>query len=234
MIVFGSASHVFFVSERNRQVTEHQLLYKFPLFTIIRNPINVQAPSPRPYYKDTLIKLACVARFEADFKGQDLLINILSEPKWRERNWILNLYGSGPDEKYIRGLVSQSGLEDKIIFNGPQNNIEQIWNENQLLVLPSFAEGTPISLVEAFACGKVVVTTNVGGNSEWIVNGFNGYIADYPEKKSFDNTLEKCWQEQSKWPEIGMNAYNTFKKSYSEDPIVSFFNILQKQVLKFA
>jgi glycosyltransferase involved in cell wall biosynthesis len=223
--VFSNASKVFFVSERNRIVTERQLCLKLTNSAVINNPVNsdssdiIEYP---PYTTTTLF--AQVARLECNFKGQDILLQVLSSPKWQARDWHLNLYGKGPDEDYIRNVVKFYNLEEKVSFCGHVNSVKGIWEVNHILLLPSLREGSPLALAEAMLCGRTAVVTDVGGNTELIEENKNGYIADGANFTSFDKAMERAWENRDKWRELGINAHTTITSKIDPNPEKTLLN----------
>jgi len=84
-----------------------------------------------------------------------------------EDAWLV-LVGDGPEAEALRQIVSESGLEDRVIFAGvrPNELIPKWLNAADVFVLASHAEGLPNVLLEAMACGLPVVATKVGGAEE--------------------------------------------------------------------
>ena len=54
------------------------------------------------------------------------------------------------------------------MFAGYQSDVRAIWAREQLLVMSSRDEGTPLALVEAMLCGRSAIVSDVGGNQEWV------------------------------------------------------------------
>ena len=103
-----------------------------------------------------------------------MLLQVLGLPHWRERKVRLSLIGTGPNERILRRMVEQLGLNN-VEFAGQQNNIEEIWSKHHALVMPSRFEGMPLTVVEAMLCGRPCIVTDVGGNKELIRDGINGF-----------------------------------------------------------
>jgi glycosyltransferase involved in cell wall biosynthesis len=92
-------------------------------------------------------------------------------------------------------------------MEGSASDIRRVWSLNHILVMPSLNEGMPLSVVEAMLCGRPVVTTDVGGNTEWITDGEEGFIADGANTRSLDAALEAAWQRRDEWSAIGLKAH---------------------------
>jgi glycosyltransferase involved in cell wall biosynthesis len=80
---------------------------------------------------------------------------------------------------------------DAVRFTGylDQENVAAILRESDALVLPSFAEGVPVVLMEAMASGKPVVATQVGGVSELVEDGVSGFVVPPGDPESLAGAI---------------------------------------------
>jgi L-malate glycosyltransferase len=201
------ARNVAFVSERNLRVAERQTARFLPNASVVRNPVNLANFSRVPPPKSDVVKMANVARLDAQCKGQDLLLHALSGESWKHRHWLLRFYGSGDDRSYLERLTAHYNLAGKVEFCGHVSDVRSIWADNHLLVMPSRSEGTPMALVEAMICGRPSVVTDVGGNIEWIDEPSTGFVAEAPSARSLNNALERAWESRQRWELIGQRAH---------------------------
>ena len=228
--IFSGAQGLCFVSERNREVTRRQLGLPLSSSTVIFAPLNIDGFQPIAYPSVAqTYRLACVSRLACNFKGQDVLLQVLSEPQWRNRNWQLSLYGQGIDEQYLRTLINFYQLENKVSLVGHVDNIKQLWAENHLLVMPSIAEGTPCALMEAMVCGRAAVATDVGGNAVFVQNDKTGFLAEAPSSVYLGNALEKAWDQRDRWQKMGEAAYQLAVEKVSRNPGSKLLDYLLKE-----
>jgi L-malate glycosyltransferase len=228
--VFHKSQSVAFVSEHNRKLAEHHLACNLPNSIVVRNPVNLIDNSLVPFPKLSTVSFACVARLEVQFKGQDVLFQVLSDPKWRQRDWQCCLYGSGPDEEYLRSLAKYYKISDRIQFKGHVHEVRSIWAENHILLLPSRGEGTPLSLIEAMLCGRPAVVTDVGGNAEWIEENRTGFIADAPMTRNFNVALERAWLNRDNWNQMGLDSHHHSKSNIEVNPGAAMLSVILKFV----
>ena len=91
----------------------------------------------------------------------------------------MSIYGTGSEHNSLTELVAKYGILD-VEFLGVIPN-EEIPNElskyNIMVSVPSF-DNQPMSILEAFACGLIVISTNVGGIPYMIEDGRNGLLVD--------------------------------------------------------
>ena len=84
--------------------------------------------------------------------------------------------GDGPARPSIEKMVSDRGLQNRIAFLGWRKDIPDILGICDIAVLASHHEGLPITILEAMAVGLPVVTSDVGGCKEAVINGETGFL----------------------------------------------------------
>ena len=76
----------------------------------------------------------------------------------------------------IKETIRKNNLEDDVIFLGKREDVISIMKQIDLVVLPSYSEGLPRTILESFSCSCPVIATNVAGASEIITNRKNGIL----------------------------------------------------------
>ncbi|MDP4285487.1 MAG: glycosyltransferase family 4 protein [Bacteroidota bacterium] len=210
-----------FVAQRNLNNAERMLATGFNNASVIYNPPNLKDRTIVPYHIGEYPEFACVARLESDIKGQDILLQVFSQKAWKGRKWKLNLYGDGYSKKYLLELIGLYGLENHVFLKDEVNDIREVWRENQLLILSSFSEGTPLALTEAMYCGRTAVVTNVGGCSE--ILGANGFIAEVASVERLGNALENAWINQLSWQMMGQACAERINEIFINEPYLQLW-----------
>ncbi|MDB5116422.1 MAG: glycosyl transferase group 1 [Mucilaginibacter sp.] len=201
--VLKAAKACYFVSKHNLRLTEEQFGRRLPNGHVIFNPLKIGKIQPYPDTRDG-IKLACVGRLFVLDKGQDILIRILSNKKWRDRPVTVTFVGSGIDEAAIKEMAVLLNVNN-ISFTGQVQDMDTLWKQCHALILPSRSEGLPLSMVEAMAAGRIVIISKVGGNTELIeenVTAFSGF----PNEDDFDEAMERAWNQRDNWETLGKEA----------------------------
>ena len=211
---YRRATAVLFISERSCETAERQLCTSIPNAAIVRNPVNLRDTGRLAFPAMERVQMATVGNLVVSHKGQDVLLDVLRSPKWRSRQWTLNIYGQGPDSGYLKELVQFYQLGDRVLLFGQVNDIRQLWRDNHLLLMPSHMEGMPLAIVEAMLCGRPCVATDVGGVAEWIEDGQSGFIAASSTVHALDGTLERAWEKKDQWEEIGVRAHGRAMQLY--------------------
>lgn len=152
-------------------------------------------------------RLLCLARFDPAYKGQDLLLEALGAPDWRERDWTLTLQGGGTHERLLRRIVAQHAFAEGRVTLAPHSaDISAAFAAADLLVFPSRSEGTPFALVEGLAHGRPAVATAVGGNDELVLEGRTGWVANAVTSEALRAALSRAWVARAAWPAAGHAA----------------------------
>ncbi|WP_197671656.1 glycosyltransferase family 4 protein [Geminocystis sp. NIES-3708] len=215
---YQKSLYSFFVSNHNLKLTQFQLGIKLLLSEVVKNPYQGMISEPLSYPQDEeYLKLACVARLWILDKGQDILLNVLAQDKWRKRNIKVSFFGQGGN---YNGLVDMAKILElkNVDFLGFKQNIIEIWQDHHGLILPSRAEGLPLALVEAMMCGRVSIATSVGGIPELLEDEITGFIAQGACVEAVDSALEKAWQCRYEWEEMGKMASIAARKFISPHP----------------
>lgn len=122
-------------------------------------------------------RLVCVGRL-CEQKGQLLLIDAFSKLAAKGVDFELVLAGDGEMRPEIEALIKQHSLGSKIRITGWISS-QQVREEilaSRAMVLPSFAEGLPVVIMEAMALHRPVLTTYVAGIPELVHHGENGWL----------------------------------------------------------
>ncbi|MCA0446057.1 MAG: glycosyltransferase family 4 protein [Bacteroidetes bacterium] len=228
---FQNSTFCVFVSERNRESARRVLALPLNNSIVLNNPANLTSHDYLSFpvrTQDNPVKMLSVARLEAKVKGQDIIISILGTDRWKDRNWIFEFWGSGPDLEWLKDLVSFYNLNNRVFFRGYSKNIGEIWKDAEILLLCSTGEGKPLALTEAMFCGRPSIVTDVGGNAELITDGISGFVAEAPSINAFSAAMERAWQMKSKWELIGKNANNSINNQFITQPEEKLFEILLK------
>lgn len=90
----------------------------------------------------------------------------------------LMMVGDGPEKEKAERLCEELGIQDKVIFFGNSNEIDQILSYSDLFLLPSQTESFGLAALEAMAWSVPVISSNSGGLPEVNFDGQSGYLSD--------------------------------------------------------
>ena len=138
-------------------------------------------------------RLVCVGRL-CEAKGQLLLVQAVAKLKEKETSLELVLAGDGPMRDEIQDLISELGLQKFISITGWISG--EAVRDNLLaaraLVLPSFAEGLPVVIMEAMALRRPVISTYIAGIPELVRSGRDGWLIPAGSLDELVRVIEYC------------------------------------------
>lgn len=138
-------------------------------------------------------RLVCVGRL-CEAKGQLLLIDAIAQLKQRGVHVDLVLAGDGPMRGEIEKRVREFGLQDRVRITGwiSGDRVREEILAARGMVLPSFAEGLPVVIMEALALRRPVITTYIGGIPELVKAGENGWLIPAGSICALTAAMEDC------------------------------------------
>jgi len=86
--------------------------------------------------------------------------------------------GTGSQEGLLHAMVSEAGLDDRVYFGGftSLQDLPGMYRSADVYVSASHSDGSSVSLMEALACGKPALVSDIPGNREWIQPGVQGWL----------------------------------------------------------
>ncbi|KKN51260.1 hypothetical protein LCGC14_0624600 [marine sediment metagenome] len=127
-------------------------------------------------------------------KGIDLLIKTANLLK--DENVKFVCVGDGPERINFMNLVSNLGLEKKIIFVGNRLDVHNFYNQADVFFLPSRGEGLAGVLMEAMVYKVPIVTSNIAGTTELIKHMENGFLCEVEDYRGYANSIKHLLQDE--------------------------------------
>ncbi len=128
----------------------------------------------------------------ARVKGLPVVLAAVAHLRTRYPEIELALAGDGPDRAALEAGARSLGVADHVRFLGYQSSeqVRALLQETDVFVLPSFAEGVPVVLMEAMASGVPVVTTRVAGVAELVEDGVSGLVVAPGEVDALTDAID--------------------------------------------
>ena len=158
---------------------------------VIPNPVNLECVAQTAPEKRRNAIIA-VGRLNTQ-KNFILLMEGFQEIKSGYSDYIVEIYGQGPEYNNLNKKIHDLHIENNIFLMGIKNNVMQSVNDAKLFVMTSDYEGFPNALVEAMASGLPVISTDfpTGVAKELIKDGVNGYVVPRNDKKELAKAMVK-------------------------------------------
>jgi glycosyltransferase involved in cell wall biosynthesis len=136
-------------------------------------------------------RLVCVGRFCVE-KGHLLLLDATAELVRRGQQVNLVLAGDGELRALVEERIALLGLQNHVRITGwlTAEEVRQEIAAARALVLPSFSEGLPIVILEAFAVARPVISTYIGGIPEAVRDGESGWLIPAGSMEALADAME--------------------------------------------
>lgn len=175
-------------------------------------------------------RLVCVGRL-AEQKGHLILLEAVHQLVSEGMRLKLVLVGDGDLRPQIESLIEQKKLQDHVEITGWATNAEvrQQILDSQAMVLPSFAEGLPVVIMEALALGRPVISTYVAGIPELIENRVCGWLVPPGSVEDLTRAIAKMLQSSQhdlqQMGKIGMERVEKYHNVETEaNKLADLFN----------
>lgn len=166
-------------------------------------------------------------------KGYDMLIPAWEIVHKQHSDWILSIYGNGEQEKELKELICQKGLEQCLYILAPVKNIMEKYLESSFYVMSSRFEGFGMTLIEAMACGIPCISfTCPNGPADIIKNNEDGILVDNGNVNQLAEKIIYLIEHEQERTKMGEKAKENVKR-YMPDIImqkwISLFESLKKE-----
>jgi glycosyltransferase involved in cell wall biosynthesis len=167
-------------------------------------------------------------------KGLEYLIDSLPLLKQNVKIHICSPSGRevAEETKFKIDLLSRVQTNNIYFHEFDNNQWLSFLNDVDIVLLPSIIEGQSLSLLEAMSQKKIVIATNVGGNSEIIINGNNGFLIESKSPKAIVESIDfVCNLNDSVRDNIKNNAIRTVVENFSFSKMINKYIYLYKQAI---
>jgi glycosyltransferase involved in cell wall biosynthesis len=191
-----------------------------------------EAQNRYPLPGDASPILGSIGSFEPR-KGHPVLFEALEElVKSSLPNAHLMMVGDGPDETLLKERVKTLGLERNISFFPFTDEPNYVFERLEITVLPSlYKEGLPNVLLESVSMGVPVVSSNVGGVSEIVIDAETGYMVEPGNKSALADAIKKVWADQNNYQEMKIKARKLIVRQFDKvtqfERFISHFHTLK-------
>ena len=149
--------------------------------------------------------------------------------------------GDGPEREKLQNLAARWGVVDDVRFLGSRDDVPAVLMAADVVLLTSHNEASPVSVLEAMACQRPVLSTQVGSVAESVRHGENGYLTPPNDADRMAQRLIRLFRSPAKIQRLGRNARDWVLKNASvtsmiegyEEMILSIHAAKQKKPYVF-
>lgn len=126
--------------------------------------------------------------------------------------------------------VEQYDREGAVAWIGYQSNMAEVLNGADIVCLPSYREGMPKVLLEAMACGKAIVTTDVPGCREVIVEGEQGFLVPVKDAEALAEKIEYLASDADLRERMGQSSRQRAEHLFGDRQIADQYTVLYRSL----
>ena len=206
------STRIIAVSEAERELGLRNKVGRADRTVTIHNGLGeIPETAPAPAAGDTA-RIVMVGRFEEQ-KDHRLLLDALAE--LRDLDWRLTLVGDGPKKEECAAYTEKRGLAGKVSFPGYVSAVEDGLSAHNIFALVTNWEGFPRSILEAMRNGLPVISSDVGGCRESVLDGVNGRIVARGDRRGLVEALRELITSPERRAEMGRAGFELYRERFN-------------------
>jgi glycosyltransferase involved in cell wall biosynthesis len=165
-------------------------------------------------------------------KGAEYLVKAMQIVAKEHEGVKLRIVGNGPDKPRLKKLAKALQIGEKVIFEGfvPHNEMPAYYQGCDIFCFPTLGEPFGKAVIEAMACAKPVIASNIGGPAEIIRNEETGLLVPPAQPKSLATKINELLDDEKKTKQMGANARKTVIERYSWEKISEIYHELYQSL----
>jgi glycosyltransferase involved in cell wall biosynthesis len=213
--VFRHAATVIVLGQRELKVIPQLLGVDEDRVTVLHNAVADPKPDlDKRQHSGTPCQLLFLGHLSAR-KGVPDLLRALASPTLNRLSWRATLAGGGPIDEF-RNLAKDLGILERVCFPGwlDEAAVSELCTSSDVLVLPSYAEGLAMSVLEGLSHGLAVLTTPVGAHREVIEPEVSGILVPPGDVTALVDALSRVIEDESLRAKLARGARNRFLEAF--------------------
>lgn len=165
-------------------------------------------------------------------KRTDDLIDALVALRGRGVDACLLLVGDGTDRERLELRARELGVARDVFFLGYQKDVARWYAVADAVVLTSVSEGTPVTIIEALAAGRPIVSTNVGGVADVVRDGVDGFLVEVGDTGAMAARLAEIAADPALAKRLGQAGRKRVLRRYAVARLVDDVDRLYRALLE--
>ena len=150
--------------------------------------------------------------------------------------WLLAI---GPEEPEKTDAIDistaeASDIRDRCVFCGQRDDVDELMTAMDIYALPSYREGYPRSAMEASAMSLPVVTSDIRGCREVVIDGATGFLVPVRDAAALERAIEKLIIDEPLRLKMGLEGRRRAESTFNENKVVDIIMEEYKQLLSRA
>ncbi|HEY4797473.1 MAG TPA: glycosyltransferase [Bacteroidia bacterium] len=142
------------------------------------------------------------------------------------------IVGDGEERHNLEVKLRELGLAEIVVFTSWETEIDKVYPGLDIVCMTSFNEGTPVSLIEAQAANKPIVSTNVGGIENVLSRSNSAMLSDVLDKPKYCANLLRVVLNVYQNKEAGNDGWDYVSEIFGYQRLVRDVNVLYSTALK--
>ena len=201
-----------------------EIVHNFAPNYMFTNDVKIKSK----FYKSKILKILYLGNMFPEKGYLNLLDSLKFIDKSILKNIIFNFAGKFYNSKLEIDFLKRLDFYDNVFFHGEVSDKDKLklFQESHVFCIPTqFLEGQPISILEAYASGAFVLSTNSPGISDIFENNENGFSIGNGEPESISIKIEQIYRNLSYCEKIVLQNYENCLKKYKQE---KYFEKLEK------
>jgi glycosyltransferase involved in cell wall biosynthesis len=164
-------------------------------------------------------------------KGIDVLLEAFARPRLRAAPLRLWIAGDGPERAALEARADALGIAPRVSFLGRREDKADLLHACDVLVLPSRAEGLGVAALEAMACGRGVVASQVGGLAEAVVHERTGLLVPPDDADALADALARVACDDALRARLGAAGPARISEGFRAEQMCEAYAALYRELL---
>ena len=222
--------HFLFVSEKSRSIRVSREGYPRHKTSVIYNSVDINQFEDSNQNRDKKKIVFGIAARLIKLKRIEDCIKLIDKLRNEEVDYKLYIAGVGPELENLKEEVNNYQLNEKVIFLGFIEDIKGFYDSINVFLLCSETEDLPLSIIEALASGKPVISTDVGGVSE-ILKGTSSLLTSSFTSDGFVNQV-KLYLNNINYSECALQNREVARQRFDIEDNTNKLHKLYSQLIK--
>lgn len=188
--------------------------------SVIRNTVDLDSFQQTPVPDGQPTRIAGVGNL-LPVKRWDRLLWISRELQKQNLEFVVEIAGEGPLRSTLESKTIELKLADRVKFLGYVDDVARVITKASFVVHTSDAEGSPNSVLEAMACGRAIVSTDVGDVSGLVEDGKTGFVVRAGDDDGLMDRMARLITDHDLCCRMGQASWAKAQREFGLDRLVS-------------